>query len=227
MTLATGKGGRYRYYKCTNRINNGPGSCDGKNFRVEQVDRAVLSALADEVCQPERIEFMLNELKDGLKASQADQVSRIPLLQKELHESEKRQQRLYDAVETGHMPADERLEQRIRELDKRRQQLIVDIAGIRRRGELPVHQITPNVIRHFSDVLRERLMDDSKAFAKGYVNALVEQVRVTGNEIYLRGSNAQMADALLSSGAKSGHPKVPRFGSVWLPGPDSNQRPID
>lgn len=227
MTLATGKGGKYRYYKCTNRINQGPGACESQNIRMEKLDQAVLGVLAEEVCQPERIEFMLTELKDGLKASHADQASRIPSLEKAMRDIDIRQQRLFDALETGYMKADEVFEKRMASLDKRRQQLIVDLAGIRRRGELPVHKITPKVVRHFSEVLRQRLSDSASSFAKGYVNALIDEVRVTGKEIYLRGSNAKMASALLSGGSKTGHHAVPSFGGSWLPEQDSNLRQID
>jgi site-specific DNA recombinase len=49
MTLATGKGGQYRYYKCSNRILKGKDTCTSDNLPTEQVDRLVLSSLAGRV----------------------------------------------------------------------------------------------------------------------------------------------------------------------------------
>ena len=44
MTIATGKGGRYRYYKCTGRINNLAigSSCTNSNVPMEKLDTLVL-----------------------------------------------------------------------------------------------------------------------------------------------------------------------------------------
>jgi hypothetical protein len=46
MTLATGKGGRYRYYKCNTRIGQGRTLCAGRSIPMEKLDATVLHALA-------------------------------------------------------------------------------------------------------------------------------------------------------------------------------------
>ena len=227
MTLSTGKGGRYRYYKCTNRINNGPKSCDRKNIRVEQADAAVLQILANEVCAPKRIKTILAALKRSLKTHKSDLAGQIPLLEREMRDVESRQQRLIDAIETGDMPSGDQLRARLTKLDKKRHQLIIDIAGLRRRGELPVHKLTPKIVKQFSAVLRERLGDSQSAFTRCYVHTLVDRIRVSGRNLHIRGSNLRMAEAVAASQTKPGHAVVPRFGGVWLPDPDSNQGPID
>ena len=173
------------------------------------------------------MEIVLKELREGLKSSRADLAGRIPALERELQDIQSRKERLYEAIETGRLGADDDLEKRLAKLQKRRNAILVDLAGLRKRGELPVTKIGPKLIQHFSDAMRERLLDSAGEFAKGYVAALVERVTVTGNTVHLRGSNARLAEALLAEGSKSGHREVPRLGGIWLPGPDSNQRPID
>ena len=49
MTLATGKGGRYRYYKCNTRIAKNNHDCDTPAIPMEKLDTLVLQALADKV----------------------------------------------------------------------------------------------------------------------------------------------------------------------------------
>lgn len=56
MTLATGKGGLYRYYKCTNRINKGNPHCGSGNVRMERFNDAVIGAVTERLCQPERLD---------------------------------------------------------------------------------------------------------------------------------------------------------------------------
>lgn len=47
MTLATGKGGQYRYYKCTRKRNEGGHACDSRNLPMEKVDQIVIDYLAN------------------------------------------------------------------------------------------------------------------------------------------------------------------------------------
>lgn len=47
MTLATGKSGLYRYYKCSSRMAKGGSSCRSRNLPAEAFDRKILDALAD------------------------------------------------------------------------------------------------------------------------------------------------------------------------------------
>lgn len=69
MTLATGKGGKYRYYKCTNRKNKGNQTCSSRNLPMEQTDDQVLHQLAEKVFNPERVKVMMVELRKRLKSS--------------------------------------------------------------------------------------------------------------------------------------------------------------
>src|SRR5207249_7221036 len=65
-TLATGKGGRYRYYKCNTRIGQGRTLCSARSIPMERLDATVLEALADRVFTPKRVRVMLAELRTKL-----------------------------------------------------------------------------------------------------------------------------------------------------------------
>lgn len=62
MTLATGKGGRYRYYKCNTRISKHIHDCDTPAIPVEKLDSLVLHALAGKVVDPDRLKVMLKAM---------------------------------------------------------------------------------------------------------------------------------------------------------------------
>ena len=73
MTIATGKGGRYRYYKCSSRIRDiGQKSCVNSNVSMEKLDAIILRTVAERVFTPERVETMLKELQARLKAAKSD-----------------------------------------------------------------------------------------------------------------------------------------------------------
>jgi site-specific DNA recombinase len=62
MNQASGKSGRYRYYKCTTRLNKNVDACTAKNLPREQTDRMMLAALSERVFTPKRVSLRLNEL---------------------------------------------------------------------------------------------------------------------------------------------------------------------
>jgi site-specific DNA recombinase len=86
MTIVTGKGGRYRHYKCSSRINNlaAGSSCQSNNIPMERLDGLILEAAANRIFTPERAEVMMKELQHNLKNSRADHDEQLKKLTKEL-----------------------------------------------------------------------------------------------------------------------------------------------
>lgn len=66
MTLATGKSGRYKYYKCTSRKKRNH-ACSISNLPMEKTDQQVLTQLAEKVFAPIRVQSMMVELLKRLQ----------------------------------------------------------------------------------------------------------------------------------------------------------------
>jgi site-specific DNA recombinase len=107
MTLATGKSGKYRYYKCTNRASKGNAQCSSRNLPMQYLDTSVLDQLADRVFTPERLLLMLAEARQLMSSRTAADRQKLMQLQGELRKADERPSRLYEAVEGGFMPLDE------------------------------------------------------------------------------------------------------------------------
>ena len=226
MTLATGKGGRYKYYKCTMRINRGSSHCDGPNIPMEKLDTLVIERLAERVITPKRIQLILKQLKADMKEARNDESSALLELQTEMKGIETKRNRLYEAVEAGVLPLDGDLTDRVQKLKARRQEVLIEMGRIRQRQDIPLNTLSPKHIEAFSKSLRNKLFNQSARFGKGYLRLLVDEVRINGNEAVMKGSHAAMANALM--GTKTGpHGRVPRFVPEWLPGQDSNLRQGD
>lgn len=58
MTMRTGKGGRYHYYVCNARVNQGR-TCDGPSVRREELDRVGLDAVERQLLAPDRLQTLL------------------------------------------------------------------------------------------------------------------------------------------------------------------------
>ena len=224
MTLVTGKGGKYRYYKCNTRIGKGNGLCGNPAVPMEKLDGAVLNALADKVFAPERVKVMLAELKKQIRAAQEGDSQEIKGLQRELDELQTATTRLYEAVEKGLLPLDATLQQRSHKLQARRQEILLEMAGHKRRQAMP--EVKPRQVDLFCKALRSKLMDRSSGFGKEYLRRLVGEIRLTGNQAEISGSTAALAFAVTQM--KTGTSlEVPAFVPSWLPDLGSNQGPTD
>ena len=225
MTLATGKSGRYRYYKCNTRIGQGRTLCSARSIPMDTLDATVLQALADRVFTPTRVRSMLSELRTKMKGQRSSDDERVRALKRELDDIKTALDRLYAAVEQGYLPQDETLQERVRMHQTRRQDILLELGGVRRRAELPIKTIGASQIDAFARVLRGKLLGN-KAFAKQYLRLLVTEIRVEGTQLRVSGSNAALAQAV--AGTKMDTPNgVPTFASNWLPEEGSNLRPAD
>ncbi len=225
MTLATGKGGKYRYYKCSSRILKGKDTCTSENLPTELVDRLVLSSLADRVFTPSRVHTMLEGLRKRLSRSQTDQNGKVKQLTKELERVQQSSNQLYEAVEKGFLPMDSTLTDRAHKLQAQRQALLTEIAGFRRLKEMPLDALGERKVQAFTKILRERLIEKDRGFSKKYLKLLVDEIRCLDKQLVMKGSYAALAKMVGET--KKGTPEsgVPSFGLDWLPGQDSNLRP--
>ncbi len=195
MTLATGKSGRYRYYKCNTRIGQGRTLCTARSIPMEKLDATVLQALADRVFTPKRVRSMLADLRAKIKTGRSDEAEQLRVLTRELDEIKAALDRLYEAVERGVLPQDASLQERVRKHQTRRQEILLEMGGLRRRADLPLKTIGARQVDTFARVLRGKLLGN-KAFAKQYLRLLVSEIRVEGERLTVTGSNAALAQAV-------------------------------
>jgi site-specific DNA recombinase len=110
-------------------------------------------------------------------------------------------------------------------LQARRQEILTEIAGLRRQRELPTVLLTPSKVQAFTRALRTRLLGN-RDFAKEYLHLLVDVIRLDGDTVTVTGSHAALAGLALDENLGTHH-RVPRFVPNWLPDLGSNQGPAD
>ena len=131
MTLATGKGGRYRYYKCNTRIGKGIDYCESENLPMQKLDAMVLNSLADRVFTAARVRLMLEALARQAKDSGKQQQRQLETLNRELAAVTRGMERLYEGVDQGVLKLDDTLRQRTDQLQAQRQAILTDIARLK------------------------------------------------------------------------------------------------
>jgi len=195
MTLATGKGGRYRYYKCSTRIRTG-NSCSSGNLPTGKLDDLILHSLSDKVFTESRVRIMLNELKKRLLKTRDASAEKLKALTVEMDKSQCSLDRLYQAVEEGLLPMDVTLSERAHRLQAQRQAILTEIAGIKRQKEMPQQFLSSGHVSAFCQALKSRLLDRSSGFGKRYLRLLVDEIRVEGKAVKIRGSYSALAQAV-------------------------------
>ncbi len=223
MTAITGKSGRYRYYRCTSRLNKGDIVCRSKNLPMGRVDELVVSQLIEHAFKPERVRLMLAEAGRFLDQQASADKEKLRVLQSELRRAEERLNRLYEAIETGVVSLDDTLHRRAQRAKAARESILVEMAGLRRRQALPLKQVRPAQVEAFASAICKRLRDPRTGFARDYLRAVVDEVVVTGSSATIRGRNSRLVEAI--TGQQSASAEVPGFMSNWRARRDSNSRP--
>jgi DNA invertase Pin-like site-specific DNA recombinase len=216
MTLATGKSGRYKYYKCTSRKNKGNHVCSSGNLPMEKTDQKVLHQLAEKVFTPQRVQTMMTALRQRIRSSKETQQEQINELNRQLKQTEERQHRLLDAIETGIVGLDETVQHRAQNLKTAREALIIEIAGVRRDHSRPVEHIKASQVEAFAKALKAKLLAKDSAIAKSYLSLLVDKIVVNENVATITGSYGALAHAAALNDKKIGHlNQVPTSISDW------------
>jgi site-specific DNA recombinase len=226
MTIRTGKGGRYRYYSCNNRITKGSSACHGLSIRMEQLDEIVVSELESRICQPDRIKALLAGLIERQRNRGDEQAHRSRELRQQLRETETKIGRMLDAIQEGLAQETDLVRDRLAKLEQERDEVLRLIASLDRRQTVPATLLSPRNIRAFGQAFRNRLNAQDGSLRKAYIRELVDKVEVSQKEIRISGSAAALATSVIAA-TKLGTATVPSFVQGWWAHQDSNLGPAD
>lgn len=180
-----------------------------------------LDACADKVFTLSRVGIMLREVRARQPAARTAQDPRFQQLTRKLKEIDTGIARLCEAVEKCLLPLDTTLQERSQKLPTRRQDVLFASAALRDKWEIPLNRLTPLHVQKFARVLRKRLLDTTSGFGKAYLNLLVDEIRLAGDEVHIKGSYSGLARAVSLS--KEGKlDDVRSFVPEWRARHDSN-----
>ena len=221
MTLVTGKGGKYRYYKCTSRQNQGNHACTSANLPMEKLDSLVLAQLAEKIFAKERLQVLMAELRKRIKSSKDDKQERINEINRQIKQIERKQDNIANAIEKGYN-LDEVLMRRMQQNKAAREALLIELASIGRNTSLPaVEHLKASQVDLFGKVLRQKLLAQGLPLAKSYLNILVDEIVVEDKTATIKGSYEALAETMQQ--IKMGNLKqVPTFIPDWCARRDSN-----
>ena len=113
------------------------------------------------------------------------------------------------------------LAKRAHELQARRDAVLLEIAGLERERQLPAELLSSGRVKAFCAALRAKMLDPRSEFGKRYLRLLVEEIRMEGRSVVMRGTHAALAQVVGTKNLST-LDGVPRFGLGWLPKRDAN-----
>ncbi len=225
MTLMTGKSGQYRYYKCTKQKNKGKHLCNTPNIPMTPFDDQIRTHLADKVFTPNRVRNMLELLKKNFKHVHTHEQAKIGSLQRQLKTTEAGITRLYEGIEQGVLDLDESLTARLKQLNTKKQDMLIALTGMRERQNIPIDKLTKSQLDAFCRALKSRLNDKASHFGKAYMQLLVDEVVIEKKQAIVSGSYVALAEVAHGATNDKRLSSVPIFTSSWRARKDSNLRP--
>jgi site-specific DNA recombinase len=86
--------------------------------------------------------------------------------------------RLYEGDEKGVLELNDSLESRIKNLNVKKKETLIQLAGLRQRQTLQIGKTSKNEIQAFCKALKTRFNDPNSGFGKAYIKLLVDEIRI-------------------------------------------------
>jgi DNA invertase Pin-like site-specific DNA recombinase len=218
----TGKSGTYRYYCCSRKLKEGATACKGLRMPMQRLDQIVIDELSARVLQPDRLGDLLKAYLKSANNRSAEIKERLSRLRQAHKEAEAAIARLLTLVEQGAMNAeDPSLRERLIGLKVRRDELAAEATDLQKRIATGEPAITPDKIKAFAALLKDKLHNGAPDFKQAYARLIVREVSVKDKEIRISGSKAVLARAA-AAGLDNSVPGVLSFVRQWRTRQDSN-----
>lgn len=213
MTTATGKSGRYRFYKCSQNIRTGKSGCPGRTMPMKELDGIVVHFLTESFFEPKNIHNLLAPLAKEREENVAHSFIRIAAREKEVVDAKKRHDQLYKMIENDLTDMTDpdfkcRFDASKERLSKARGELLQVSEQLP-----PATKITREQILKFIQCMQDALANTSVRARRGYIRATIDEIRVGEDHLKVFGRRSQLSRSV-SKGEPLPSP-VPSFVRTW------------
>ena len=180
------KGGKFHYYSCGSYLKGGKGTCAARLINKNKLEGAVLAKIQEEILSPKNIRTYIERvIEDALKKEDkpAPEQQAVELA---LADLQSRLRRWETALESGALSIEQAAE-RIKELHEQRQDLLKKKQALDgdRRGVKTISAIPTAKMDAYITALRRRLAERQLGAKREFLQELVKEVRVRGDNVTL------------------------------------------
>ncbi len=209
MIGATGKSGSYRYYSCYSRLRIGASGCTCRPVSTSKLESALVARIQEHILTEENLSELLRLTNEELSHQDSHIDRKIKTLKSELVQVGNRLDRVYTAIESGKVLADD-LSGRLRDLNNQVGELKRQIAALEdeKANSMPVKLTRSQLRVHVGD-LRALLQEGEFFEQKSFLRSFVKRIELTYPEVVVEytfpvGLNSNDKLEVLAIGKKSG-----------------------
>ena len=219
LSIATGKGGRYR---CSRRLRRGETACPRISIRDEKLEGIVIDATAKRLLQTARLRELLANLLDDSSAAVLQRQAHLKTLRTERTRVEGSIQNMFDFIEQGVVSArDADFTARLAAQRIRRADLEQGILPTERQLSAADRRVTPEAVERLGEVTATRLRADEPTLRQGYARRFISRVVVAPDLITISGP-VKALELAASGDPEQVTPAVPSSAREWCRLQDSN-----
>jgi DNA invertase Pin-like site-specific DNA recombinase/ssDNA-binding Zn-finger/Zn-ribbon topoisomerase 1 len=215
LVINTGKGGRYKYYKCRTRIKCSTESCSMRQIPKAKLEEEIIRELRDKVITNKSVTSMLGDIKTVVKSKYDDMNNELFILNSKKSKIEQQYQRLLVHIANGEIQPGEYVKKNMSEYESELESLMRQIHDLKDTLRLPLRRFGERQTQKFIRAARRVLLNPENEACKSLLNALVSKIVVKKSDVNLQGSKFKMMGVI--SGYESGHSefRVPTHISIW------------
>lgn len=222
LTIATGKGGRYRYYRCSRRLRRGETVCPGISMRDKALETVVIDAMAERLLRPERLQTLLANLLDDSSSAVRERQAHLKALRTERTRVEGAIQNMFDFIEQGIVsPRDADFTARLANQRTRRADLEQEILLVERQLSTSDRRVTLEAVDRLGEVILAKLRSEDSSVRQGYARRFIEKVVVAPGTITITGPIKSL-ELAANDEPEQRAPMVPSLDREWCRLQDSN-----
>ena len=186
--MAGGNQGRYRYYRCSDRVSKFPekSSCTQKIVRVEKLDSLVWDRVSKFLNDPEKIKEQLDQMNDHTLKEKDRLNQQILDIDKEIGKLKKQEEILLKALRTEAITPDQ-LKSEMSKVIEEENKLIDEKNKIHIQPVPSGTPVTPEMVERYTSLLRKKLPDISFDEKQALLRVVLDQVIVKDKRVIIKG----------------------------------------
>ena len=170
------KSGKFSYYVCGTLNKKGAGSCPSHYFNSRALEETVVKVIRENILTEEHLTRLVEMVNEEMDSSSREHRGELEAILEEIADTNRRLDRLYDAVETGSIPLAD-LAPRIHDLRLRSEKLKerkIQVTGMLsdRKVELASPKIVKSYVKDMRQILEKSELTGKRAFLRGFIKKI-------------------------------------------------------
>ncbi|MFA5439597.1 recombinase family protein, partial [Dehalococcoides sp.] len=170
------KSGKFSYYVCGTLNKKGAGSCPSHYFNSRAFEETVVKVIREKILTEEHLTRLVEMVNLEMDVNSKEYQNELDAVLEEMNDTDRRLERLYDAVENGKVPLAD-LAPRIHDLRLRTEKLQerkVQVTNMLsdRRVELASPEIVKSYVKDMRRLLEESELTGKRSFLRGFIKKI-------------------------------------------------------